>query len=46
LQLIITNNYPIEEFVIYLYPPEKDPNEILLKQKFLNISVIDNSRNS
>jgi len=46
LQLIITNNYPIDEFVIYLYPPRKDPNEISLKQKFLNVSVIDNSSNS
>ena len=43
LQLIITNNYAIEDFFIYLAPPKKNPDDISLKQKFLKISVINNS---
>jgi hypothetical protein len=43
LQLIITNNYPIDDFFIYLAPPHKDPNDISLKQRFLKVSVINNS---
>jgi TIR domain len=43
LQLIVTNNFPIEDFYIFLAPPHKDPNEIFLKQRFLKINVLDNS---
>ncbi|HYK44683.1 MAG TPA: toll/interleukin-1 receptor domain-containing protein [Parafilimonas sp.] len=46
LQVIVTNNYPIDDFFIYLAPPRKDPNEISLKQRFLKVSVIDNSTNT
>jgi hypothetical protein len=46
LQLIITNNYPIDDFFIYLVPPHKDPNEISLRQRFLKVSVIDSSNDA
>ena len=46
LQLIITNNYPIEEFYIYMAPPHKDLNDISLKQRFLKVVVVDNSNNT
>jgi hypothetical protein len=46
LQLIITNNYPIDDFYIYMAPPHKDPNEIALRQRFLKVSVIDSSNNA
>jgi hypothetical protein len=45
LQLIITNNYPIEDFFIFLAPPRKEPDTISLHQKFLKINIIDNSKN-
>jgi hypothetical protein len=45
LQLIITNNYTVDDFYIYLAPPHKDPNDISLKQRFLKVSVIDGSNN-
>ncbi len=43
LQLIITNNYPIEDFFIYMAPPHKEANDISLNQRFLKINVVDNS---
>lgn len=43
LQLIITNNYPVEDFYIYMAGPNKDPNDISLKQRFLKVYVINNS---
>ena len=43
LQLIVTNNYPVEEFFILMVPPHKDPNDIALKQRFLKVNVVDNS---
>ncbi|HXL58781.1 MAG TPA: hypothetical protein VN958_21105, partial [Chitinophagaceae bacterium] len=46
LQLIITNNYPIEEFYIYMAPPHKNQDDISLKQRFLKVSVIDSSDNA
>ena len=46
LQLIITNNYPIEEFYIYMAPPHKNLDDISLPQRFLKVSVIDNSNNA
>jgi hypothetical protein len=46
LQLIITNNYPIDDFYIYQVPPLKKSNDISLKQRFLKVSVIDNSNNA
>ena len=44
LQLIITNNYPIEDFFIYMAPPQKDKSGIALNQRFLKINIIDSSR--
>ena len=46
LQLIITNNYPVDDFFIYLAPPHKDPNDISLRQRFLKVSVVDSSNNA
>jgi len=46
LQLIVTNNFPVEDFFIFLAPPHKDPGEISLKQRFLQVNVVDNSDNS
>jgi len=46
LQLIVTNNFPVEDFYIFLTPPHKDPGEISLKQRFLQVNVVDNSDNS
>jgi hypothetical protein len=43
LQLIVTNNLSIEDFYIFLAPPQKDPNEISLKQKLIKVNVINSS---
>ncbi len=43
LQLIITRNYPIEDFLIYMAPPHKEDNDLWINQKFLKINIIDNS---
>lgn len=43
LQLIITNNYPIEDFFIYMAPPHKEAGSITLNQRFLKVNVIDSS---
>ena len=43
LQLIITRNYPIEDFLVYMAPPHKESNDISINQKFLKINVVDNS---
>jgi hypothetical protein len=45
LQLIITNNYPIEDFFIYMAPPHKETGGITLNQRFLKVKVIDSSNN-
>jgi hypothetical protein len=44
LQLIISNNYPIEDFFIYMAPPFKESSDIMLRQKFLKINIVDSSR--
>jgi hypothetical protein len=44
LQLIITNNYPIEDFFIYMAPPYKEANNISINQRFLKVNVIDSSK--
>lgn len=44
LQLIITNNYPIEDFFIYMAPPYKEANNIFLNQRFLKVNVVDSSK--
>ncbi len=43
LQLIVTNNYPVEEFFIFMVPPHKEQNDIALKQRFLKVNIINNS---
>jgi hypothetical protein len=45
LQLIITNNYPIEDFFIYMAPPFKEASHININQRFLKVNVIDSSKN-
>ncbi|MEP7231561.1 MAG: toll/interleukin-1 receptor domain-containing protein [Ginsengibacter sp.] len=45
LQLIITNNYPIDDFFIYMAPPHKESGDISLNQRFLKINVINSSNN-
>jgi hypothetical protein len=46
LQLIITNNYPIEDFFIYMAPPYKEANNISINQRFLKVNVVDSSRSA
>ncbi len=43
LQLIVANNYPIDDFFIYLAPPHKEDKEISINQRFLKINVVDSS---
>lgn len=43
LQLILTNNYPIEDFFIYMAPPHKEAGDISINQRLLKVNVIDNS---
>ena len=45
LQLIITNNYPIEDFFIYMAPPHKEADDISIRQKFLKVHIVDSSNN-
>ena len=45
LQLIITNNYPVEDFFIYMAPPHKEAGDISIRQKFLKVNIIDSSNN-
>ena len=46
LQLIITNNYPIEDFFIYMAPPYKEKSDISIAQRFLKVDVIDSSKSA
>jgi len=43
LQLIIENNYSVDYFYLYLAPPHKEADSIVLGQKLLKLSVFDNS---
>ncbi|SRX73672.1 toll/interleukin-1 receptor domain-containing protein [Aequorivita antarctica] len=43
LQLVITNNYPIDDFFVYMAPPHKEATDIVLKQRFLKINIVDSS---
>jgi len=45
LQLIIRNNYPIDNFIIYMAPPHKESDDILLNQRFLKVNIVDSSNN-
>ncbi len=46
LELIITNHYPIREFYVYMAPPLKETNNLFIHQQFLNVHVINNSKNA
>ena len=46
LQLIITNNYPIEDFFIYMASPHKESGDISLNQRLLKVNVINSSDNT
>lgn len=43
LQLIVTHNFPVEDFYVYMAPPHKQADDISLRQRFLKINIIDNS---
>ncbi len=43
LQLIVTNNFPVEDFVVFMVPPTKNPEDIKMRQKFMSVRIIDNS---
>jgi hypothetical protein len=43
LRLILNNNYPIEDFFIYMAPPHKEAADIAINQRFLKVNVIDSS---
>ena len=43
LKLIVENDYPIEDFFVFMVPPHKKPDEISMKQRFLKIQVVNNS---
>ena len=43
LRLILNNDYPIDDFFIYMAPPHKEANEISINQRFLKVNVIDSS---
>lgn len=42
-QLIVTNDYPIEEFFVFMLPPHKDPDDTIIKQRFIKVNVVNNS---
>ncbi|MFX0555799.1 toll/interleukin-1 receptor domain-containing protein [Maribacter sp. CXY002] len=46
LQLILINNYPIEDFYIYMAPPHKEDDQISINQRLLKVNVIDNSKDA
>ncbi len=43
LQLIVTNNYPIDDFYVYLAPPNKMNDDIKLNQRFMKVNVLNHS---
>ena len=45
LQLIMKNNYPVEDFFIYVAPPHKEDADIGINQRLLKINMIDQSDN-
>ncbi len=46
LQIIIENNYAIDSFYVYMLAPVKNPEDVVLNQRYLKISVFDNSHNT
>ena len=43
LQLIVANNYAVEDFYIFMVPPQKQSNEFTLKQRFLKVNIFNYS---
>jgi hypothetical protein len=43
LQSIVTNDYAVEEFIVFMVPPHKDPHDITIKQRVLKLNVVNNS---
>ncbi len=43
LQIIVSNNFPVEDFYIYMGPPHKDNSEISMNQNFLKVNIFNNS---
>ena len=46
LKMILENNYAVEDFFVFMVPPHKEKDEINLKQRFLNIKVLNYSDQS
>jgi len=42
LQLIKSNQYPSKEFIVFMLPPHKDPNDKIVEQGF-KVNVVNNS---
>jgi TIR domain len=42
LQLILSNQYPVKDFFVFMLPPHKDPNDKIAEQQF-KVSVVNNS---
>ncbi|MEP6951135.1 MAG: toll/interleukin-1 receptor domain-containing protein [Ginsengibacter sp.] len=42
LQLILSNQYPVKDFFVFMLPPHKDPNDKIAQQQF-KVSVVNNS---
>jgi len=34
LQLILSNQYPVKDFFVFMLPPHKDPNDKISEQQF------------
>ncbi|SDB38088.1 TIR domain-containing protein [Flavobacteriaceae bacterium MAR_2010_188] len=43
LQLILRNNYPIEDIFIYMAPPHKEADDIKINQRLLKVNVVNSS---
>ena len=43
LQFIVANQYPVEDFCVFMVPPHKDSNDISLNQRFLKVNVFNYS---
>ena len=42
LQLILSNQYPVKEFFVFMLPPHKDPHDKIAEQQF-KVNVVNNS---
>ena len=46
LQLMLKNNYPIEDFFIYMAPPHKEADDLQINQRLLKINIVNQSKDS